>query len=96
MFYDLLCPYSEQAHYTWKTLLPQESHIDGKTYGDLVSMRVTPFVLPYHIHSYQITSVVPMLMDLCEADSSKCYVDQYAELCWKDLETILGDKTTSE
>ena len=65
-------------------------------YGDLVSMRVTPFVLPYHIHSYQITSVVPMLMDLCEADSSKCYVDQYAELCWKNLETILTDKTTSE
>ena len=61
VFYDLLCPDSMDAHYIWKDLLNKASPINGKTYGDVVNMRVTPFVLPYHVHSFQITQVVPYL-----------------------------------
>ena len=59
-------------------------------------MKISTYVLPYHAHSYSITSVLPLLYDLCEADSKKCYMDAYAEFSWKDWQTILADKTTSE
>jgi len=95
VFYDLLCPDSKDAHYIWKSLLPQESHIKGKKYSDLVDMNVVPFVLPYHSHSYQITQVVPYLSDLCASDSTKCYFEKYAELSWSQWESILGQKDVS-
>ena len=92
----MLCPDSLDTHNTWKSLFNETSHIQGKTYADLVNMKVSTYVLPYHAHSYSITSVLPMLYDLCEADSKKCYMDAYAEFSWKDWQTILADKTTSE
>ena len=52
VFYDLFCPDSRDAHYVWKDVLSQQAPVKGKTYGDLVNMRVTPFVLPYHVHSF--------------------------------------------
>ena len=55
VFYDLFCPDSMDAHYVWKDLLKEKSPVAGKTYGDIVDMRVTPFVLPYHVHSFQVT-----------------------------------------
>ena len=83
VFYDLLCPDSMDAHYVWKDLLNKASPINGKTYGDVVDMRVTPFVLPYHVHSFQLTQLIPWMQDMCEADSTQCKMDQYAELTWK-------------
>ena len=96
MFYDVVCPDSFNAHNNWKSLFNQTSHIEGKTYADLVNMKISTYVLPYHAHSYSITSVLPMLYDLCQADSTKCYMDSYAEFAWKDWQTILADKATSE
>ena len=48
VFYDLLCPDSKAAYYQWKELFPKESHISGMKYSDLIDMKITPFVLPYH------------------------------------------------
>ena len=35
-------------------------------------------------------------MDLCEADASTCYMDQYKDFSYKEQPTILGMKTTSQ
>ena len=59
-------------------------------------MKVTPFVLPYHLHSFQMTQIIPYMFDLCNADSTKCYMDAYAELCWKNLDWIVKANTVSE
>jgi len=70
--------------------------VSGKTYGDLVNMKITPFVLPYHIHGFQMTQIIPYMQDLCVADSSKCYMDQYAELSFKNLGWITQATDKSE
>mmetsp|Transcript_19288 Transcript_19288/g.32869 ORF Transcript_19288/g.32869 Transcript_19288/m.32869 type:complete len:93 (+) Transcript_19288:158-436(+) len=83
----MLCPDSRDAHYVWKDLLKEASPVEGKTYGDLVNMKVTPFVLPYNLHSFAVTRVVPYLTDLCQTEN-KCLQEEYAELCWKNLDWI--------
>lgn len=82
VFYDLLCPDSKAAYYQWKELIKQDSHIDGMKYKDLVDMKITPFVLPYHEHSWTITKVIPLLQDICAEDETKCEMNAYAELAW--------------
>ena len=57
IFYDMLCPDSKQAHYSWKQLWSMPSPVQGKKYSDLVNMKVTPYVLPYHLHSFQMTQI---------------------------------------
>ena len=91
----MLCPDSRDAHYAWKTLL-DEPYGNGKTYGDYIDMNVSPFVLPYHVHSYQMTQIVPLLQDKCADDESTCQMEAYAELCWSHLGEILAMKDTSE
>ena len=91
VFYDLLCPASKADHYFWKSLFPQDSHIEGKKYEDLIEMQVTPFVLPYHLQSWSITKVVHLLQDKCQDDPSTCQMEAYAELAWKDWEVIAAD-----
>ena len=59
-------------------------------------MKVTTFVLPYHVHSFQATQVVPYLQDVCASDASTCKMEQYAELCWKNLDWALGATNISE
>ena len=94
-FYDMLCPDSKANHYIWKTLLPKESIIPGKKWSDIIDMKVTPFVLPYHLHSYEISMVIPYLFDMCQYDSNKCYMDKYAEIGWSNWEDILSQKNVS-
>jgi hypothetical protein len=48
----MLCPDSKAAYYTWKAMFNQSSHVENKTYGELVDMKITPYVLPYHLHSW--------------------------------------------
>ena len=52
MFYDLFCPDSRDTHYALKDLMTQQSPVAGKTYKDIMDMRVSPYVLPYHLHSF--------------------------------------------
>eukprot|EP00927_Polykrikos_kofoidii_P067899 TRINITY_DN63320_c0_g1_i1.p1 TRINITY_DN63320_c0_g1~~TRINITY_DN63320_c0_g1_i1.p1 ORF type:complete len:253 (-),score=35.96 TRINITY_DN63320_c0_g1_i1:81-773(-) len=96
LFYDLTCPDCKAAHYVWKSLLTTASPVEGRTYSDFVDMKVTAFALPYHLHSYQIAQVVPLLDDLCSADSSKCFHEDYAELSWSNWSNILQDSKTSK
>ena len=51
-------------------------------YSELLDMRISPLVLPYHAHSWTITKVIPLLQDKCVADESKCQMSAYAELTW--------------
>ena len=97
VFYDLLCPDSKDAHDVWKELLPQASPIEGQSYEEFLSLKVTPFVLPYHLYSFQLTQVVPYLQDLCAQDPKNCpYVDQYVEYCLDNLSDIVGKSDISE
>ena len=52
MFYDVTCPDSRDTHYIWKKMFDEPSPIEGKKYSDIIKMRVSPVVLPYHIHSF--------------------------------------------
>ena len=54
VFYDILCPDSMDAHNVWKSLLSTH-YIGNQLYGDIINLKVTPFVLPYHVHSFQMT-----------------------------------------
>ena len=74
LLYDLFCPDSMASHYTWKTLFEKDVQVDGHTmkWKDVVNMSVTPFVLPYHMHSFQATQVYIYLEDLCASDSTRC------------------------
>ena len=64
IFYDLLCPDSKDAHYVWKGLLDEESPVPGKTYSQLLDMKITAWPLPYHAHTYEITRGIAYLNDL--------------------------------
>ena len=79
----------------WKDIFAQDSPVSGKKYGDLIDMRITPFVLPYHIHSYQMTQVFPLLDDLCSS-GGKCLHNEYAELCWGHMPETVRAKDKSE
>jgi hypothetical protein len=61
LFYDLLCPDSRADHYYIKDILAMASPVEGKTYNDLLDIKVAPFVLPYHLHSFEVTRMVPYL-----------------------------------
>ena len=96
-FYDLLCPASKASHYQFKPVLDMDSTFPGKKWRDVLNVKVTPVVLPYHLHSYQVTQVVPYLFDVCAADQSKCsLLDSYAELAWANLDWIVDDTAESE
>ena len=88
LFVDVLCPDSLATYNQWKDLLLEDSPVFGKTYGELVDLRFTPFVLPWHIHGYTITQIFPYLDSLCDADETQCYQIAYAEYAWKNMADI--------
>ena len=60
-------------------------------------MKVSAFVLPYHLHSFQMAQIEVYFTDLCSSDSKKCYMDKYAELCWEHLDnSSLTDESEIE
>ena len=96
VFYDVDCPDSLAANEIFKSLLPRDSPVAGKKYSDLIRLRVVPFVLPYHLHAYQQTQMLVYFDDLCSADSTKCYQQQYLELCFSQWQKTLSAKNVSE
>lgn len=79
------------AHYLWKSLLEQDSHVYRKKYKDIVDLQVAAFVLPDHLYSFSVAQLIPLIQDKCEQAGPKganCSVDTYAELTWKDREFI--------
>ena len=95
VFYDLLCPDSMNAHYLWKKILAEDSHVEGKKYSELIDMKASTFVLPYHDHSWVVSRVIPYLQDVCAEDSTKCFITDYAELAWAHWNTDLSDTSVS-
>mmetsp|Transcript_8047 Transcript_8047/g.5727 ORF Transcript_8047/g.5727 Transcript_8047/m.5727 type:complete len:144 (-) Transcript_8047:96-527(-) len=54
-------------------------------------------VLPYHIHSFQVTQVIPYLMDVCIDDASQCdLLNQYKDYCFSNYGNVLSMDTTSQ
>ena len=72
-----------------------QSPSQGKTYKELLDVTVTPIVMPHHLHSFQVTQVVPYLQDLAK-DPKEQYMDSYAELCWEHQAEFRADDGTSE
>ena len=95
MFYDLLCPASRSHHQFLLQFLDTSIPNSSRKYRDVMSFKITPVVLPYHLHSFQVTQLVPFLFDVCES-TGKCHMDDYAILSWTNLETIVKDNTTNE
>ena len=53
LFYDLLCPDSKDAQTIIDLLLKEPFAGDpGTTFRENLDIKVIPFVLPYHLHSY--------------------------------------------
>lgn len=54
----------------------------GGTVADQIKLTFTPFPLTYHIFAFQVNQIVPYLMDLCIADSTECYMNDYRNFCY--------------
>ena len=55
---------------------------------------MTPFPLPYHVHTYQVNQLVPYFMELCSTGRG-CYSNEYKDYAFENLDTILGMTSTS-
>ena len=62
----------------------------GKIWFEMVTLYKTPWVLPYHVHSWSIAKAIPYLSLICQDDRSKCLMDRYADLSFAHWEEILG------
>ena len=73
----------------------QTPWLDGVV-ADQVALAITPFPLPYHVHSYPVAELVPYFMDLCiESSGAQCYSKQYKDFSFQMQSTVLGMKDTS-
>ena len=93
LFYDFLCSDCLAENPVVEKFM-NTKYQDGVV-SDYISLSITPFPLPYHVHSWQVGWLVPYFMDLCEADSSTCYMDEYKDFAFEKQSTILGMKSTS-
>jgi len=75
LFMDYLCSACQSENPVINKLLEHE-WLDG-TVADQIYINYTPFPLPYHTHSYEVARLVPYFMDLCHADSTQCFSDDY-------------------
>ena len=97
LFTDALCPDSYAAYKNLKELLTEDSKVAGKKYSDLVELRIIPFVLPYHLHSYAVTQVMPYLADVCtKTKGSECHLFEYMEYAWEQMDEIKSQKNVSK
>ena len=94
LFMDYLC----SACYNENPIIEQVMQQEwlGGTVADQVYLAITPFPLPYHVHSYPVAQLVPYFMDLCvETSGSQCFSKQYKDFSFAKQSTILGMKDTS-
>lgn len=81
LYEDLLCSDCKAFNPIWEEVMNTEWL--GSVVGDEITVAYTTFPLPYHVHSFQVTQIVPYLMDLCTADSSNCLMDAYKDYCYE-------------
>lgn len=96
IYLDLLCSACQGSNPTWNEVLATE-WLDG-TVADQVYWTYTPFPLPYHVHTFQVTQVVPYLNYLC-ATEDNCLLNEYKDFCFGDIQSqVLGmtDKSYNE
>lgn len=88
MFYDAACTDSAQQNDVMNDLLTHTWH--GALVSDQISLKISFFSLPYHLHSYQITELFAYFMDLCDVDASTCLFNEYKDYCLENVETNLS------
>ena len=94
LFFDYLCSACQSENPIIEEVLQHEWL--GGTVEDQIFVRFTPFPLPYHVHSYQVAQLVPYFMDLCIADSTKCFSSDYRDFCYEQLDSVLSMTDTSK
>ena len=94
LFFDYLCSACQSENPVIEKLMTHEWL--GGTVEDQITVRYTPFPLPYHTHAYQVNQLVPYFMDLCIADSTKCFSNEYRDFSYDQLATVLSMKDTSK
>ena len=94
MFLDLMCSTSAAVNPIWNETL-QTPWLDG-TVSDQVYWAYTTFPLPYHVHTYQVTQLVPYLQSICANDPSSCLMDAYKDYAFSQLDQVLSEVDVSQ
>jgi len=94
LFIDLLCGDCARENPVINELMTTEWL--GGTVADQIKVSFTPFPLPYHMFSFQVSQIVPYLMDLCVTDASQCDLQfQYKDYCYTQFDTVLSSTNLS-
>ena len=71
----------------------------GGSVLDKIKLKMTNFPLDYHLHSWEVAQVLPLLMDKCIEDESKCYgpfsaswMNNYMAWCF-NMQPLVLEKT---
>lgn len=95
IFVDLMCSACQHYNPIWNEVL-QTPWLDG-TVSDQVNWAYTPFPLPYHVHTFQVTQIVPYLQYLCATDPNQCgTLSAYKDYCYTQLDYVLSETDTSQ
>lgn len=88
MVYDACCTDSMAQNEVMNQLLTTQWH--GAPVFDQIKLSITYLSLPYHLHSYQVTELVPYFMDNCVADPTNCLFNQYKDFAFANVNTNLS------
>lgn len=88
MFYDSICTDSAAQNLVINELLGHLWH--GAPVYDQVKLMISYMPLPYHYHTYQTTELMPYFMDLCIADTTSCYFNEYKDFCFENATSVLS------
>ena len=92
---DLVCTDSQANNPIWNQVLASP-WLDG-TVQDQVYWAYSTYPLPYHVHTFQVTQLVPYFQALC-AEQGNCLLDQYKDWCFEDAQilTTLSETNVSQ
>jgi len=66
--------------------------LDGTVF-DQIQLAITPTVLPYHVHSFEVAQMLIYFMDVCIDDPTKCdQINQYKDYCYANYASVLSDE----
>mmetsp|Transcript_19216 Transcript_19216/g.29454 ORF Transcript_19216/g.29454 Transcript_19216/m.29454 type:complete len:228 (-) Transcript_19216:49-732(-) len=95
LFYDLLCPDSLASSQAWDSLWTEQIPDKSAFYDEVIDMKVSPFVLPYHLHSYQMTQLFQYFDKHCDAGDF-CLQQEYANFSWNFIGELSDTMPESE
>ena len=94
IFEDLLCSSCAYNHGIWAEVW--ETEWQGALVKDQVVAKITPFALPYHLHTFQVAQVIPYMNALCTTSGGdNCLQNQYATYCYDNYSTVLKQTDVS-